>query len=203
MRYARNEREAAVMLSMAAYYDLVSTEEMSEYAARHSGWTGIPRCRAGIPLAEENCWSPTEAEMVIIWRVDAELPRPLCNRPVFDRAGRHVGTPDLLDEEAGVVGQYEGSLHLLGPQRDVDVAAEEKYKRLGLECFTMRGSDRGHPDRMAERMLATRARARFEAESKRPWTVEYPPWWTPTHTVELRRALDADQRSRLLRYRAA
>ena len=112
MRYAADERQAAATLSMAAYYDLVSVEELAEYAGRHSGWTGIPQCRKAIPLAEENCWSPVEVEMVVVWRVDAELPGPLCDRPVLDLSGPHIGTPDLLDVEAGVVGQYNGELHL-------------------------------------------------------------------------------------------
>ncbi len=203
MRSAANPRKAAVVLSMAAYSDAVSLDEMAEYAARHSGWNGIPRCRAAIPLAEENCWSPMEVEMVLAWRLDAELPRPLCNRPVFDRRGNHIGTPDLLDVEAGVVGQYNGSLHLHGAQQARDVDAEERYRAFGLECFTMLAAHRGDPTRLAERMHAARARARWAAESLRPWTVEYPPWWTPTHTVELRRQLDSVQQRRLLRYRAA
>jgi hypothetical protein len=203
MRYAASERRAAVVLSMAAYYDLVSVDELAEYAARHSGWTGIPRCRAAIPLAEENCWSPTEVEMVLTWRLDAELPRPLCNRPIFDLGGRHIGTPDLLDVEAGVVGQYDGSLHLAGAQRSIDVKAEERYRAVGLECFTMLAADRAHRGQMAARMHAARRRARWEPESRRQWTIEYPPWWTPTHSVEFRRALDPEQQQRLLRYRAA
>ncbi|HRI99054.1 MAG TPA: hypothetical protein PLZ93_25735, partial [Nocardioides sp.] len=203
MRYASHERQAAIVLSMAAYDDLVSVDELAEYAARHSGWTGIPRCRAAIPLAEENCWSPTEVEMVLTWRLDAELPRPLCNQPVFDRNGRHVGTPDLLDVEAGVVGQYDGAFHLAGAQRAADERAEERYRDLGLECFTMVAADRGDTSRMAARMIAARKRGLWEAESTRQWTVEPPSWWIPTHTVEHRRALDSEQRRRLLRYRAA
>jgi len=203
MRYAVSEREAALTLSMAAYYDLVSIDELAEYAARHSGWTGIPRCRASIPFAEENCWSPTEFEMVWLWRVEAELPRPLCNRPLFDLRGNHIGTPDLLDVEAGVVGQYEGSIHLAGAQRAVDVRAEDRFRDVGLECFTMVAADRRNSGRMVERMHAARKRARWEAESRRQWTAEYPSWWIPTHGVDLRRALDAEQQRRLLRYRAA
>ena len=203
MRYAKSERGAAVILSMAAYYDLTSVDELADYAAAHSGWTGIPRCRAGIPLAEENCWSPMEVEMVLIWRLDAELPRPLCNRPVFDLDGHHIGTPDLLDVEAGVVGQYDGGLHLAGAQRASDERAEDRYRDHGLECFTMLAADRANPGRMADRMRAARKRALWEAESRRRWTVEPPPWWTPTHTVERRRALDAEQQRRFLRYRAA
>jgi hypothetical protein len=203
MRYAASERQAASVLSMAAYYDLVSIEELAEYAARHSGWTGIPRCRAGIPLAEENCWSPAEFEMVMVWRIDAELQQPLCNRPLFDLIGRHIGTPDLLDVEAGVIGQYDGELHLARSQRAADIWAEERFRSYGLECFTMTAADRRHPGRMAERMHAARKRALWEADSQRRWTIEPPSWWLPTHTVELRRALTADQKRRLLRYRAA
>jgi hypothetical protein len=203
MRYALSERDAARTLSMAAYYDLVSIDELAEYASRHSGWTGIPRCRAAIPFAEENCWSPTEFEMVWVWRVEAELPRPMCNHPLFDLHGNHIGTPDLLDVEAGVVGQYEGGFHLAGAQRSVDVRAEERYRDLGLECFTMVAADRGNTLRMVARMHAARTRARWEPETRRQWTAEYPSWWVPTHTVELRRALDTEQQRRLLRYRAA
>jgi hypothetical protein len=35
----------------------------------------------------------------------------LVNRPVFDQHGHHVATPDLLDVEAGVVGEYDGAMH--------------------------------------------------------------------------------------------
>jgi hypothetical protein len=203
MRYARDERQAAVELSMAAYHDLVSVDELCAYAGRHNGWTGIPQARAGGALAEENCWSPPEVEMALIWRIDAELPRALCNQPVFDRNGRHVGTPDLLDVEAGVVGQYEGSLHLHGAARDRDVEIEERYRAFGLECFTMRASDRAHPARVAARMRAARSRARWAAESTRAWTIKPPSWWIPTHTVELRRALTPEQRRLMLGYRAA
>ncbi len=203
MRYATSDRAAARSLSMAAYYDLVSIEELADYAAQHSGWTGIPQCRRGMSLAEENCWSPAELEMALIWCIDAELPRALCNQPLFDLEGGHIGTPDLLDLEAGVIGQYHGGLHLSGTQRAIDERAVERYRDMGLECFSMLAADRGHVGRMVERMHAARSRARWEAGSQRRWTIEPPPWWTPTDTVELRRALSAEQQERLLRYRSA
>jgi hypothetical protein len=144
-----------------------------------------------------------EVEMVLVWRIDAELPRPMCNRPLFDRSGHHVGTPDLLDVEAGVLGQYDGSLHLHGTQRSHDVRSEERYRDLGLECFTMMSADRSNQGVMAERMLAARSRAKWAPESERQWTADYPAWWTPTHAVDLRRRLTPEQQVRLLRYRAA
>jgi hypothetical protein len=203
MRYAPDERAAARVLSMAAYSDFVSVDEVAEYAARHSGWTGIPRCRLAIPLAEENCWSPPELDAVLVWRLDAGLPRPACNRPVFRIDGSHLGTPDFIDVEAGLVGQYDGELHLAGVQRSRDVRLEDAYREVGLECLTIMKSDLRNRAALVARMHAARGRARWEAESRRRWTIEPPPWWTPTHTVELRRALTDAQSRKLLRYRSA
>ena len=200
-RYARNERDAVVHLDMAAYSDLVSIEEARTYALTQTAWTGIPQLRKAIDLADENSWSPAEVSMRIIWELDAGLPRPLTNHPVFDRFGNHIGTPDLLDPVAGVVGEYDGSLHLVGRQRRRDRDREDAFRRVGLEYFTMLSGDGADPDRMAERMRAVRARARWASESQRDWTVVLPKWWIPTFTVEQRRNLDEGQRERLLRLR--
>lgn len=201
MRYARDARDAAVRLSMAAYSDVVSIEEAALCAARHRAWTGIPRARDALSLADENLWSPWEARMFHIWRLDAGLPRPMCNRPVFDRWGRHLGTPDLLDPVAGVVGEFDGGLHLAGAQRRKDRDREELFRSVGLEYFTMFSGDAADPGRVAARMHAVRGRARFAAEAGREWTVDLPSWWIPTFTVEQRRNLDRGQRERLLRLR--
>ncbi len=206
MRHASDDREASKHLAMAAYSDLVSIDEAAAYAGLRprtglSAWFGIPRCRSGILLAEENCWSPPEFEMLLIWMLDAGFPRPLCNHPVFDRFGNHIGTPDLFDPEAGVVGEYNGALHLEGAQRRRDRTREEAFRRVGLECFTMLAGDSADPNRMADRMHATRSRARWAAPANRDWSIELPPWWIPTFTVEQRRNLDEGQRARLLKVR--
>ena len=203
MRYARDLREAARVLSMAAYSDEVAVDELARYALEHPGWTGVPRCRDAIPYADENCWSPTELDVVLVWRIDAGLPRPLCNRPVFDRSGNHIATPDLLDPEAGVVGEYEGAVHLTNVRRAKDIRREELFRRLGLEYFTVVNSDLWDPSGLAERMHAVRSRAKWLPDSARCWTIDSPPWWIPTETVAQRRALTPEQRRRLLRYRAA
>jgi hypothetical protein len=201
MRYAGNLRNAVVAFCMAAYSDLVSIEEMNAFFDRHRGWDGIRLVRAAMALAEENCWSPQEVRMLLVWLLDACLPPPLCNRPVFDRSGRHVGTPDLLDVEAGLVGEYDGPLHLQGGQRRKDRDREEAFRGVGLEYFTVLTGDLGDRARTAERMRRARSRARFEAESRRAWTIEPPHWWTPTFTVEQRRNLTPAQQARVLGYR--
>jgi hypothetical protein len=203
MRYAVDVRAAVVAADMAMQADVVSPAELEAFVARQSGWTGIPQCREALLLANENSWSPREtSHLRLLWVLDAGLPPPLCNVPVFDRAGRHIGTPDIFDDEAGVAGEYDGSLHLQGAQRARDVRREEAFRSVGLEYFTVLASDSRNPFDVVRRMKATRARARFAPESTRAWTVEKPTWWIPTETVEQRRALSAYQRMRLLRHRA-
>jgi hypothetical protein len=154
-------------------------------------------------FADENTWSPQEVTMRLIWQRDAGLPRPLMNTPVFDLSGRHIGTPDLLDVEAGVVGEYNGELHLEGTRRAIDVRREEAFRNVGLECFTMLAGDSANRPLMAARMIAARDRAGWIPEGRRAWTIVPPPWWIQTLTVDQRRSLSEGQRRRLLRNRAA
>lgn len=201
MRYASNLSLAVTALDMAAYSDLVSIAEARAYSARLRGRTGIPRCREAIELADENSWSPQESPMRLLWE-NVVGARPLCNVPVFDSGGRHVGTPDLLDPVAGVAGEYDGSLHLHGAQRSRDVRREEAFRGLGLEYVTMLAGDRRDPGPFIERLGATYERARWIPSDRRTWTLTQPPWWTDTSTVEKRRALRGSARERLLAMRA-
>jgi hypothetical protein len=203
MRYAGSVRAAVVAADMAMQADLVSPVELWAFIGRQPGWTGIPQCREAMLLTSENSWSPREtSHLRLVWLLDAGLPMPLCNAPIFDLSGRHIGTPDILDDEAGVVGEYDGSLHLQGVQRARDVRREEGFRAVGLEYFTVLASDSRDPFDVVRRMRATRARARFAAPSSRAWTIEKPSWWIPTETVCQRRALSVRQRERLLRHRA-
>jgi hypothetical protein len=203
MRYATSLATAVVAADMAMQADLVSTDELWAYALANPGRTGIPQCRDAIGLTDENSWSPKEtSELRLVWMLVAGFPRPLCNVPVFDRAGRHIGTPDLLDVEAGVAGEYDGATHLMGARRARDVRREHAFRSVGLEYFTIVAADRADSETAARRMVTTRERARFEPPSERRWTIEKPAWWIPTETVAQRRALSSGQRARLLGRRA-
>lgn len=110
------------------------------------------------------------------------------------------GTPDLLDLDHGVVGEYDGSLHLEGKQRARDIRREGAFRRLGLEYVTMVAADRRDPADFLRRTLDACRRVGRDRTGR--WTVTPPAWWVPTTTVELRRALTSAQRSRVLRPRA-
>ncbi len=203
MRYADDWRQSVVALDMAAYNDLVSLEEQAEFFTHQNGWTGIPQARKALAFADENSWSPQEVLMRLVWEVDAELPRPLCNQPIFDLHGRHLGTPDLLDLETGLMGEYDGAGHLLRGQRALDVPRAELLRSHDLESVIMMADDFAHLDRYLERLHRARATAARRQPARRTWTIEPPDWWTPTITVAQRRALTEAQRERLLKHRSA
>lgn len=202
MRYAPDLRTAVGAADLAAYSDLVSLREVWEYALAHPGWTGVPQARRAILLADENAWSPRETALRLVWELDAGLPRPLTNRPLFDRAGRLIGTADLVDPESGLLGEYDGALHLTGGQRARDVRRLDRLRDHGLEPVVILAQDLSDREVVVRRLLAGHTRALGRATSRRDWTVEPPAWWRATHTVDLRRALATPDRRRLLAHRA-
>ena len=200
-RFAPTLRRAVQAIDMACYSDLVDCHEVAVYVDSLATWTGVPLARKAAALADENAWSPTEVSMRLVWTVEAERPRPLCNRPVFTLDGRHLGTPDLIDPVAGVIGQYDGAIHLVGSQRSADVEQEARYREAGLECVTMLAADLASSAAFVRRLHAAYGRAARSPSEDRRWTLEPPEWWTQTHTVARRRALSEHDRRRLLRYR--
>ena len=103
MRHARGRLAAVVAADMAAYSDLVSRREALAIAYANPGWDGIGQMRDALDDMEENAWSPAEVRMRSVWCDLAGLPRPLCNRPVFDlqRATHRDARPVRRDGRRG------------------------------------------------------------------------------------------------------
>jgi hypothetical protein len=61
-------------------------------------------------LVDPRAASIPESHFRYIWVVIAGLPRPLVNAEIIDDdSGFVVGSPDLLDRDAGLVGEYDGA----------------------------------------------------------------------------------------------
>jgi hypothetical protein len=192
MRLAEDVREATVAMDMMAAADLMPISWMRTYVATRAGWRGVPQVRRALDLADEHSRSPNETRMRLIWVIDAGLPRPLVNPPVFTLHGSLLGHADLFDEEAGLFCEYDGAEHRRAARHASDVAREERCRRAGLEYVKITGPDLRRPDRVVDRLLSTRGRARFLAERHRRWTLTPPPGWfgSPEESMSLQQRLE-------------
>lgn len=197
VRHAPSLDAAVEVLDMAYLADLVTPEELARWAREHPGQRACARARAALALGDENAWSPQEVHLRLAWE-RATGRRPLTNRPVFDRDGRHVGTPDLLDPVTGVVGEYDGDVHLTRAARRRDLTREQAFRALGLEPFTVVAGDL-RSGRLVERLRVAEARAALVPVAERRWRVQPPAWWVSTYTVAQRRRLSGVDRDLWLR----
>lgn len=189
---ARSLREAVIAIDLAAYNDLVSLAEFADCLARHCGWRGIRRARTALTLASENSLSPREPRLRLVLQTGG-ISLLEVNVPVFNSAGKHLGTPDLLDPAAGVVIEYDGAVHLEASRRKRDRDREEAFRRVGLEYITVLAGDTD--EAVVRRVTEARGRARWARPGERDWTLEPPHWWVRTETVADRRALPPELRA--------
>lgn len=106
------------------------------------------------------------------------MPRPRVNLPVFDRDGRLLGIPDLLDEEAGFVVEFDGQQHRLRRQHRDDNLREELFESAGLTVTRADSLDLAHyRSDLVRRLIDGRARGLRRDRRHDRWTTVPPPWW--------------------------
>lgn len=93
------------------------------------------------------------------------------NVTLHNRSGRFLGTVDLLDEAAGVVGEFDGADHRRASRHSADVDREGRCRDHDLEFFRVTGPDIAVRERVVARMLSTRGRAKWLPPGERPWVV--------------------------------
>lgn len=184
MRRLQDPREAAVGMDMAAAALLVSISRMREYVAARTSWRRSTVVTEALDLSSEDSRSPNETRMRLIWHVEARFPRPQVNRSIWDLSGRLLGTADLLDEAAGLVGEFDGAEHRNAGRHSADVAREHRMRRAGLEVFRVTGPDLPHRDMVADRMAFHRSCALWLPPEKRAWTVTPPPGTEPVQSLD-------------------
>lgn len=177
LRRTRNLWSSVAAVDMAAAAHLVTVEGMREYVATRQAWLGVPHARTVLIHASNDSRSPQETRLRLTWVLEAGLPVPLCNQPIFSLSGSFIGMPDLFDPVAGVVGEYDGGHHLEDDQRRADREREELFRDHGLEYFAVVRGDFGRAARVVHRMRAARRRALWLPLDQRAWTLDQPDWW--------------------------
>lgn len=179
VRRHRGLRQGIVDVEMTIAAGLMSIDGFRAYVESRNAWTDIGLLREVATYAGLGCRSPQEARMALVWMWDAGFPRPLCNVPIFGLDGRLIAIVDLLDVEAGCVGEYQGADHKEGERHRADVKREQDLRDHGLECFEVVGGDLQDRELTVKRMTAARQRSRFEPSGRRNWTLRQPAWWRP------------------------
>lgn len=185
MRGAREVRDAVVANDMMAAAELVSIRQMQAYVATRAGWRGVERVRSALSLANENSMSPNETRLRLVWVLDAGLPTPLVNQPVFDLCGRLLGIADLFDPVAGLVGEYDGAAHRGAHRHRRDVMREDRFRRAGLEYVKVVALDLRHREEIVDRIHASRRRAAYPSPARRRWTLTPPDGWYESPLEEM------------------
>lgn len=184
MRRAPGTRDAVVAMDMGAAAEFTTIARMARYVEDRPTWLGVPQVRAALDLADENSRSPNETRMRLIWQIDARFPRPLVNQPVWDLSGKLLGIADILDPDAGVVGEFDGADHRWARRHSKDVAREGAFRDRDLEFFRVTGPDLLTPPAVVARMRSTRARAKWLPEGQRRWTIVPRRGWDDSKTLD-------------------
>lgn len=176
-RWSVSDRRAVVAVDMTAAAGLITVDAFREYVDSRPAWTGVYRARFAADLATAGSRSPQESLMRLVWMLDAGLPFPVCNQPVFSLGGLLLGYPDLFDPEAGLVGEYDGKNHLAQDRRSSDRTREERFRDHGLEYVAVVRGELSHVGVVAQRIRAAYRRAPHHPPERRRWTLDEPAWF--------------------------
>jgi hypothetical protein len=169
-RTAPSLSEAVVALDTLArgrpdFLDLVRG-----YAFDRPRWKGVPQVNRALQLATDRSRSPAESRFRMLWVLEAGLPVPLVNPQLLTADGTVLAMVDLLDEQAGLVGEYDGAGHRLARQHALDNAREESIEGHGLVVVRATGLDLStYRMRTRTRLAAGHARARRSTGRARTW----------------------------------
>jgi hypothetical protein len=176
-RWSDGLTEAVVALDAMAHFGLVQLSDVQVHADGFPRLVGGRQVRTALGLADAGVLSPWESRLRMVYVLDAGLPRPLVNRTLYDDRGRFIAIPDLLDVEAGLVLEYDGSGHRERRQHNADNVREEELERAGLIVVRADSYDYRHRrTRLVERVREARQRGLARDRRRDRWTLTVPEW---------------------------
>ena len=152
---------------------LTTEEGLTTALARMSGLKGVPRARLAVSLVDGRAESGPESRLRYVWVVEAGLPDPLVNPVIVDLDGRFVARADLVDPEAGTVGEYDGSQHRELAQHTSDNVREEDLEGLNLEVTRSTSLDLWpHRRRLVTRLQVAHRRGTDRDRRRDAWALQ-------------------------------
>jgi hypothetical protein len=87
-----------------------SIEDVMLLAKRYKGARGVAQLKAALPLVDGGAASPRETRLRLLF-IDAGLPKPTTQIPIYDECGEYVRTIDMGWEDFMVGAEYDGEQH--------------------------------------------------------------------------------------------
>ncbi|MGH3506715.1 MAG: hypothetical protein ACRDO2_05880 [Nocardioidaceae bacterium] len=176
-------RPAVAEVDMMLAAAIFTQEELSAYVEEHPGWRRVRQARRVLQLVDPRTASPPESRMRLAWMLDAGLPRPLVNPPIFDREGRLLGFADAFDPESATLLEYDSDNHRDLEYHTADNNREELFEDHGATVCRVTRLDLSRPrSLLVNRMQRARLRGLARDRKRDRWTLQPPPgwrdWWT-------------------------
>ena len=110
---------------------LSTMDELAKAARKFWGQRGVRNVRAALDRVRTDVDSRPETWTRLLL-VDAGLPEPIVNLPIFSAAGERLGKPDLVYPWARTLLEYEGDEHRVSKVRfRRDIARRERFEANG------------------------------------------------------------------------
>jgi hypothetical protein len=165
--------EGLVVGDAACAAGLVRPAQVQAHVSGLTRRRGLPHARAAAPLVSERSASGPETRLRYVWVVRAGLPPPLVNAAVFDSRGYLAGVADLLDDAAGLVGEYDGAQHRELTAHTADNDREERLESLGLTVVRATALDLWpRREHLVRRLVARHAGALGRDRSQDSWSLQ-------------------------------
>lgn len=176
-RWAPNLVDAVVFLDQVGHALDLDVTCLGVWCEPGGWWRGVDQVREALTWADMRSASPWETRLRLFYQQQAGLPRPQVNVPIFDLHERLLGIADLLDEEAGLVTEFDGREHRDRRQHQSDNIREEKLEGTNLTVCRVDSLDMRQPVPLTERLQARRAQGMRRNRSLDAWTLAQPTWW--------------------------
>lgn len=178
VRQARDLGEAVAFLDACAHSRWIKLSAVSDYVFTRQGARRIAFVRHAVEYADPASRSVWESRLRVFYITVAGLPRPAVNVPIFDLDGRLLGIADLLDEDAGLVTEFDGAQHRDRRQHRADNEREELFEDAGLTVVRADSLDLvEHDQRLVARLRSGHRRGMQRDRGRDRWTVVPPEWW--------------------------
>ena len=176
-RWAPDLIEAVMFLDQVGHALDLRLDGLAARCEPGGWWRGVEQVREALGWSDARSASPWESRLRMFYQQQAGLPRPQVNVPIFDLEERLLGVADLLDDEAGLVTEFDGKDHRLRRQHQADNLREEKLEGTNLTVCRVDSLDMRQAVPLAERLQARRAQGLRRDRRHDAWTLVEPAWW--------------------------